>query len=106
MGKNGFSYPCKSVLSVVHSLLFPEIAEGLRTDDVLWRATRRADTRQIKREYRRDAGSSTATAGYAASRRCRAIKRPISSSARGKEITRNPIGMQRPWKTSVLASGE
>jgi hypothetical protein len=30
------------VLSVVHSLLFPEIAEGLRTDDVLWRATRRA----------------------------------------------------------------
>jgi hypothetical protein len=35
------------------------------TDDNLWRPTRRADNRQIKREYERDAGPSTATAGYA-----------------------------------------
>jgi hypothetical protein len=36
MGKSFFSDPCKSGQSVVHSLLFPGDAQGLRTDDVLW----------------------------------------------------------------------
>jgi hypothetical protein len=48
MGNSFFSYPCKSVSSVVRSLLFPEVAQGLRTDDDLWRVTRRHKGRWIK----------------------------------------------------------
>jgi hypothetical protein len=51
---------------------------GPITDDVLWRATRRADYRQMKREYDRDAGPSTATAGYATVRECRRWRRSTS----------------------------
>jgi hypothetical protein len=46
MRKKQNSYPRSSAPSAVETLLFPGNAEGLRTDDVLWRATRRADNRQ------------------------------------------------------------
>jgi hypothetical protein len=76
------------------------------TDDVLWRATRRADDRRMTGGYGRDAGPSTATAGYPPHQPPTRPEPEVGATARtpgAPAARRTPTGVDTPTGGALAA---